>query len=33
MRQAVFRTPQTILYGKQAFEKIGEEAARRGKKL
>ncbi|AEO99953.1 MULTISPECIES: iron-containing alcohol dehydrogenase [Heyndrickxia] len=32
MRQAVFRTPQTILYGKQAFEKIGEEAARRGKK-
>ncbi|KYC73543.1 iron-containing alcohol dehydrogenase [Heyndrickxia coagulans] len=32
MRQAVFRTPQTILYGKQSFEKIGEEAARRGKK-
>ncbi|NCG67490.1 iron-containing alcohol dehydrogenase [Bacillus coagulans] len=32
MRQAVFRTPQTILYGKQSFEKIDEEAARRGKK-
>ncbi|WP_018665069.1 iron-containing alcohol dehydrogenase [Heyndrickxia acidiproducens] len=27
-----FRTPQTIIYGKQAFQKIGEEAKQRGKK-
>ncbi|MFJ7977699.1 iron-containing alcohol dehydrogenase [Peribacillus sp. NPDC096379] len=30
---AVFRTPQTMIYGRQSFEKVGEEAAAlRGKK-
>ncbi|PLR75921.1 alcohol dehydrogenase [Bacillus sp. V3-13] len=28
----VFRTPQTILYGRQAFDNVGSEAALRGKK-
>ncbi|MBY0121445.1 iron-containing alcohol dehydrogenase [Bacillus sp. S/N-304-OC-R1] len=31
-KQAVFRTPQTIIYGSGSFEKVGEEAALRGKK-
>ncbi|WP_456277279.1 iron-containing alcohol dehydrogenase [Bacillus sp. AK128] len=29
---AVFRTPQTILYGRNAFENVGKEALARGKK-
>lgn len=29
---AVFRTPQTIIYGRHAFENVGTEAALRGKK-
>ncbi len=29
---AVFRTPQTILYGRDSFKQIGTEAARRGQK-
>ncbi|MDP4549622.1 iron-containing alcohol dehydrogenase [Alkalihalobacillus macyae] len=29
---AVFRTPQTILYGRESFKQIGEEAALRGQK-
>lgn len=29
---AVFRTPQTMIYGRNAFEKVGTEAAQRGKK-
>ncbi len=29
---AIFRTPQTMIYGRQSFEKVGEEAALRGKK-
>ncbi|MGX2961693.1 iron-containing alcohol dehydrogenase [Peribacillus sp. JNUCC 23] len=29
---AIFRTPQTMIYGRQSVEKVGEEAALRGKK-
>lgn len=29
---AVFRTPKTILYGRNAFENVGTEASQRGKK-
>ncbi|MYL64321.1 iron-containing alcohol dehydrogenase [Bacillus hwajinpoensis] len=29
---AVFRTPQTILYGRDSFQQVGEEAVLRGKK-
>ncbi|MCA0987213.1 iron-containing alcohol dehydrogenase [Guptibacillus algicola] len=29
---AVFRTPQTILYGRESFKKVGEQAALRGTK-
>lgn len=31
-KYAFFRSPQTIIYGQQAFEKVGSEAALRGKK-
>jgi alcohol dehydrogenase class IV len=31
-RFATFRTPKSIFYGRYAFEKVGEEAAARGKK-
>lgn len=29
---AVFRTPQTILYGRESFKQVGEQAALKGKK-
>lgn len=32
MSTQIFRTPQTVLYGKGSFEKLGEEASLRGKK-